>query len=158
MPPTIFFKNYIDKINFECYNVNTDNTDNTDNTERRGYMSKLSFSKRDVYLDIAERYEKYITLGVIKLNEKLPSVREAASELRVNPNTVQRAYSLLEEKGFIRSIPKKGAFVIFNNKQTNGCENFEILSSELFNLKAQGISKSKIISIVEEVYKNDSNQ
>ena len=149
MPPTIFFKNYIDKINFECYNVNTDNT------ERRGYMSKLSFSKRDVYIDIVERYEKYITLGVIKLNEKLPSVREAASELRVNPNTVQRAYSMLEDRGYIRLIPKKGAFVIFNNEQTNRCENFDILTSELLSLKAQGISKEKIISIVEEVYKND---
>lgn len=120
-------------------------------------MSKLSFSKRDVYIDIVERYEKYITLGVIKLNEKLPSVREAASELRVNPNTVQRAYSVLEDRGYIRLIPKKGAFVIFNNEQTNRCENFDILTSELLSLKAQGISKDKIISIVEEVYKNDQN-
>lgn len=118
-------------------------------------MSKLSFSKRDVYLDIADRYEKYITLGVIKLNEKLPSVREAAAELRVNPNTVQRAYSVLEEKGFIRSIPKKGAFVIFNYEQTDKKNNFSILNSELLNLKTQGISKSMIISIVEEAYKND---
>ena len=85
-----------------------------------------SFSlKREVYLEIAERYEKYITLGVIKTGEKLPSVRAAATELRVNPNTVQRAYTLLEEKGLIRSMPKKGAFVIFGKKNEEGDVFFE---------------------------------
>ena len=79
-------------------------------------MATSISAKREVYLEIAERYEKYITLGVIKPGEKLPSVRAAATELRVNPNTVQRAYTLLEEKGLIRSMPKKGAFVIFGKK------------------------------------------
>ena len=50
-------------------------------------MAKSFFTKRDVYLEIAERYEKYITLGVIKTGERLPSVRVAAGELGVNPNT-----------------------------------------------------------------------
>jgi GntR family transcriptional regulator len=118
-------------------------------------MAKYTFSKRDVYLDIAEKYEKYITLGIIKPGEKLPSVRAAAAELRVNPNTVQRAYSLLEEKSLIRSLPKKGAFVIFGDENKNGNETFEILTNELLHLKEQGISKDKIISVLEEVYKND---
>ena len=118
-------------------------------------MAKYTFAKRDVYLDIAEKYEKYIALGIIKPREKLPSVRAAAAELRVNPNTVQRAYSLLEEKGLIRSLPKKGAFVIFGDENKNDNQTFEILTNELFQLKEQGISKDKIISVLEEVYKND---
>ena len=69
-------------------------------------MAKVFSSKRDVYIEIADRYEKYITLGVIKSGEKLPSVRVTAGELGVTPNTVQRAYSLLEERGF------KGSFTI----------------------------------------------
>ena len=119
-------------------------------------MEKSFFSKRDVYLEIAERYEKYITLGVIKPGDKLPSVRTAAAELRVNPNTVQRAYALLEEKGLIRSMPKKGAFVIFG--EVSRGSTFEALTAELLNLKVQGVSKGKIISIVEEVYMNDCDQ
>lgn len=119
-------------------------------------MEKSFFSKRDVYLEIAERYEKYITLGVIKPGEKLPSVRTAAAELRVNPNTVQRAYALLEEKGLIRSMPKKGAFVIFGEVSRDST--FEALTAELLALKVQGVSKGKIISIVEEVYTNDHDQ
>lgn len=115
-------------------------------------------SKREVYLEIADRYEKYITLGVIKQGEKLPSVRTAATELRVNPNTVQRAYSLLEEKGFIRSMPKKGAFVIFGDKTKESDTTFESLTQELLRLKEQGVSKDKIISVIEEVYNNDLDQ
>lgn len=109
-------------------------------------------SKRDVYLEIAERYEKYITLGVIKPGERLPSVRTAASELRVNPNTVARAYSLLEERGFVRSMPKKGAYVIFGG----GCsESLEGLTAELLRLKDKGTGKEEILSVIEEVYGND---
>ena len=118
-----------------------------------------SFSaKREVYLEIAERYEKYITLGVIKPGEKLPSVRVAATELRVNPNTVQRAYTLLEEKGLIRSMPKKGAFVIFGGKPPEDSEDFKALTSVLLHLKEQGVAKDKIISVLEEVYQNDRDQ
>ena len=63
---------------------------------------RFNFSgKQDVYIEIAERYREYIELGVIKCGEKLPSVREAAEELGVNPNTIARAYNLLEEKGYI---------------------------------------------------------
>ena len=118
-------------------------------------MANLFSAKRDVYLEIAARYEKYITLGVIKTGEKLPSVRTAAAELRVNPNTVQRAYALLEERGFIRSMPKKGAFVIFGEQGNEGAEAFAALTAELLRLRESGVSKDKIISVIEEVYGDD---
>ena len=146
---------FIDKWGVVCYKYNTDNTDGTEHTERRGEMERLVFSKQDVYLEIAQRYEKYISLGVIKAGEKLPSVRTAASELRVNPNTVQRAYALLEEKGLIRSMPKKGAFVIYGGEKKADGETFGILTAELLRLKEQGIARDRIISAIEEVYGND---
>ena len=118
-------------------------------------MAKSFFSKRDVYIEIADRYEKYITLGVIKNGEKLPSVRTAAAELRVNPNTVQKAYSLLEEKGIVSSMPKKGAFVTYNNEKVEKNESYEALTLEILKLKERGISKEKLMTIVEEVYTND---
>lgn len=113
------------------------------------------YSKRDVYLEIAERYEKYISLGIIKPGEKLPSVRAAAAELRVNPNTVVRAYSLLEVKGLIRSMPKKGAFVTFDGKSETGKRSFPALTSELLRLKADGATKEEIILVLEEVFSDD---
>ena len=97
-------------------------------------MVKNFSQKRDVYIEIAERYENYMTLGVIKSGEKLPSVRSVATELRVNPNTVQKAYSLLEEKGLIRLMPKKGAFVIFGNEGKENKDDFDALTDyELFS-------------------------
>lgn len=117
-------------------------------------MDKIFSTKRDVYLDIVDRYEKFIRLGVIKSGEKLPSVRTAASELRVNPNTVQRAYSLLEERGFVRSVPKKGAFVIFASEGEPDTT-FKAITEELIRLKSIGISRDKILNVLEEVYRND---
>ncbi|MBQ7390944.1 MAG: GntR family transcriptional regulator [Clostridia bacterium] len=118
-------------------------------------MDKTILPKRDVYLEIADRYEKYITLGVLKPGEKLPSVRRAAGELRVNPNTVQRAYSLLEEKGLIRSMPKKGAFVTFGAEGEARALALDTFLAELVRLKDEGVSKDTLISAIEEVYKND---
>ena len=118
-------------------------------------MAKAFSTKRDVYLEIAARYEKYIILGVIKPGEKLPSVRVAAGDLGVNPNTVQRAYSLLEEKGLIRSMPKKGAYVIYENGHTRTGEPRGELMQALMKLKENGFSKNDILSVLEEVYQND---
>ena len=118
-------------------------------------MAKGAFSKRDVYIEIADRYQKYITLGVIKNGEKLPSVRTAATELRVNPNTVQKAYFLLEERGYVCSMPKKGAFVTYNSEGVEISESYDVLTSELLRLKERGVSRDKINSIIEEVFKDD---
>lgn len=118
-------------------------------------MASFLQGKRDVYLEIAERYEKFITHGVIKPGEKLPSVRTAATELRVNPNTVQRAYTLLEERGFIRSMPKKGAFVTFSGDCAKNNDALKGLTDELIRLKDMGVTKQDIISTLEEVYRYD---
>lgn len=118
-------------------------------------MAKAFSTKRDVYLEIADRYEKYITLGVIKAGEKLPSVRIAASELGVNPNTVQRAYSLLEERGFIRSMPKKGAFVIYGRDKDERDALEHEATCALVQLKDMGVTKDNLLLMIEEVYGND---
>lgn len=113
---------------------------------------RFNFSgKQDVYIEIAGRYREYILLGIIKNGEKLPSVREAAEELGVNPNTIARAYSLLEEEGFIRAVPKKGAFVIFGEKKEE-----EKLAADkksiVYALKNMGIDKETVLKWIEEVY------
>ena len=118
-------------------------------------MAKAFSVKHDVYLEIAKRYEKYITLGVIKSGERLPSVRSAAGELGVNPNTVQRAYSLLEERGFIRSMPKKGAYVIYNDEKTEVNLPLKELADTIISLRSSGITKTDVLAIIEEVYKDD---
>ena len=58
-------------------------------------MSIILNGKGMVFQQIVDYYKRYITLGIIKEDEKLPSCRNLASELGINPNTVERAYKIL---------------------------------------------------------------
>ena len=68
--------------------------------------------KKSIYEEITDTYERYIRLGVLREGERLPSVRALAVKLWINPNTVERAYTELEARGLIRTIPKKGVYVL----------------------------------------------
>ncbi len=113
----------------------------------------LKFSGRqDVYLEIAEKYKEYIELGIIKNGEKLPSVRTAAGELGVNPNTVAKAYAVLEEQGLLCSLPKKGAFVTYSDVEKQKEDERKKLVYALYDA---GVEKATLLDWIEEVYKND---
>lgn len=66
---------------------------------------------RPIYTQIAEGFRDQITGGVLLAGDKLPSVRELAVTLSINPNTIQRAYRELEAGGWIVTEPGKGCFV-----------------------------------------------
>ncbi len=150
MCPVDFFT--LDKMGNSVYD--TDGTVDTDNTEERGSgVSKYFSGKRDVYLEIAQRYAEFIRLGVLQEGDKLPSVRVAAGDLGVNPNTVQRAYTYLEEQGLIRMLPKKGAYVTGVTKENNAA-NSDILEV-ISRLKDSGVQKQAILQAVKEVYADD---
>ncbi len=64
-----------------------------------------------IYAQIFEGYRDQIASGILRPEEKLPSVRELATQLAINPNTIQRAYRQLEAEGWILTVPGKGCFV-----------------------------------------------
>ena len=66
---------------------------------------------RPIYTQIADGFRSQITTGILRPEEKLPSVRELAVQLSINPNTIQRAYRMLEAEGWIATVPGKGCFV-----------------------------------------------
>ncbi len=66
---------------------------------------------RPIYGQIIDGFREQIAAGVLTPGEKLPSVRDLAAELAINPNTIQRAYRQLELEGWIVSIQGKGSFV-----------------------------------------------
>ncbi|HZJ58600.1 MAG TPA: GntR family transcriptional regulator [Clostridia bacterium] len=68
-------------------------------------------SDRPIYAQIIEQMELKICSGVYPLGSKLPSVRDLAQEASVNPNTMQRALSRLEETGLLYSLRTSGRFV-----------------------------------------------
>ena len=66
---------------------------------------------RPIYIQIVDDLRQQIALGVLPPGEKLPSVRDLAAQLSINPNTIQRAYRQLEMEGWIATVPGKGCFV-----------------------------------------------
>ncbi|HEV2646549.1 MAG TPA: GntR family transcriptional regulator [Acidobacteriaceae bacterium] len=64
-----------------------------------------------IYLQIESQVKHAIAAGALKLDDALPSVRKLAAELRVNPNTVARAYQNLERDGILRTVPGGGCYV-----------------------------------------------
>ncbi len=75
-------------------------------------MFQLNYrDARPIYLQIVENYKLQIRSGILENGEKLPSVRELATQLAINPNTIARAYRELEMGGWIATVPGKGCFV-----------------------------------------------
>lgn len=63
-----------------------------------------------IYEQIKNGLKRLIVSGALKEGEKLPSVRSLATDLAINPNTIQKAYNELENEGYIYSVPGKGSF------------------------------------------------
>ena len=66
---------------------------------------------RPIYAQIIDSFKEQITAGILGTGDKLPSVRELAADLAINPNTIQRSYRSLEAEGWIVTVPGKGCFV-----------------------------------------------
>ena len=66
---------------------------------------------RPIYIQIMDNFRNQIRAGILQEGDKLPSVRELATQLAINPNTIQRAYRELEAEGWIASVSGKGSFV-----------------------------------------------
>lgn len=67
--------------------------------------------KRPIYEQMVEKLERLIVSGGLEQGSKMPSVRSLAVDLAVNPNTVQRAYTLLEQEGYLYTVSGRGSFV-----------------------------------------------
>ena len=67
--------------------------------------------RRPIYEQIVEKFQVLILKGVLEQGEQMPSVRKLAMDLAINPNTIQKAYSMLEQQGYIYPVKGRGNFV-----------------------------------------------
>lgn len=114
-----------------------------------------SRDKTPIYEQLFHQLQEQITLGALEPGTALPSVRSLSSELGINPNTIQRAYRMMEEAGLTVSIPGKGNFVTDDTaglKQEQRTRQFETVRRELTSLRQLGVSKSAAVQLVEDVY------
>ncbi len=74
-------------------------------------MIQLNYrDSKPIYEQIKDGLRRLVVTGALKKDEKLPSVRELATQLSINPNTIQKAYRELEQEGYIYTIAGRGSF------------------------------------------------
>lgn len=112
-----------------------------------------------IYEQLVSRITELISNGTLSENEKLPAVREVAKALGVNPNTVQKAYSMLEQSGLIYSIPAKGSYVSSAEKTEEIIKKkiLGTLSENISEALKTGISEEEIMLIIKNLKEEISN-
>ncbi|MHC4204843.1 MAG: GntR family transcriptional regulator [Planctomycetota bacterium] len=88
-------------------------------------------SNRAVYQQIIDQVKRDIALGRLIKDEKLPTVRQLAKQLAINPNTIAKAYRLLESEGIIVTKPGSGAFIANLDSSLSKAVRKRLLSDEL---------------------------
>ncbi len=116
--------------------------------------------KRPLYEQTKEKLRELIITGVLKPHDKIPSVRELASKLSINPNTIQKAYHELEQEGYIYSKAAKGNYVSpIEDRQVHGSQRrselLEILESTALELKLLGCTRQDLDGIIEKIYNKE---
>ncbi|OWZ84995.1 GntR family transcriptional regulator [Natranaerobius trueperi] len=109
---------------------------------------------RPLFEQIKEKIKFLIIRGVLKSHEKVPSVRDLAQTLTINPNTIQKAYKDLEAEGFIYSVRGKGSFVspLDDTNLKRKEELLEELKKTVLELKYLNVSKKELTDLLHEVY------
>lgn len=124
-------------------------------------MFSLNYSDhRPIYEQIKERFKQLIISGAMHTDAQLPSVRDLAQQMAINPNTIQRAYKELEAEGYIYSVRAKGSFVapIIGDVINERCERlFEELVKTVRALAYAGVAKEKVLEKAESVYSEGGN-
>lgn len=107
---------------------------------------------RPIYVQIMDALRQQIASGVLQQEEKLPSVRELAATLSINPNTIQRAYRQLEMEGWIATVPGKGCFVCGcpANDPQEELKCLDTLEETVQKLLAMGYTRQELIQKIEE--------
>lgn len=106
-----------------------------------------------VFIQIARRIKSEILSGKYEPDQQIPPVRQIAAEAAVNPNTVQKSLSLLEEEGLLYSKGTAGRFVTSDAEVLKNAREVmgrELVRELLTRSRAVGISKEELIKLIEE--------
>ena len=104
-----------------------------------------------IYQQIKDGIRRLIATGVIQEGEKLPSVRALASQLAINPNSIQRAYNELEAEEIILSIPGKGSFAAEKTDRNalRKAELLQKLKALLHELRSLGVTSEELQGVLQ---------
>ncbi len=112
-----------------------------------------------IYKQIVQQIEKGLMGGLLKPGDQLPTVREVALDLTVNPNTVARAYRELEYAGVIESIQGRGSFITADLPRPSGEDKEKIIKKEIEDLVREArqlnVSPEKLEKMLKKALENE---
>ena len=113
--------------------------------------------RRPIYEQIVEKLSELMIKGILEENTPLPSVRNMAAELSINPNTVQRAYNELDRLGFTYTVKGKGNFVAaLNDIRKQRFEQLMLKTSEDIEcLRDAGCTEKELTDMIHSIYTGD---
>ncbi len=123
-------------------------------------MIQLNYrDSKPIYEQIKDGLRRLVVSGAVKQDEKLPSVRELATNLSINPNTIQKAYRELEQEGYIYTIAGKGSFAaqradVASGRNEELMKEFDEIVKELLYLCED---KDILIKRIEELEKGGTD-
>ena len=116
-----------------------------------------SNTNKPIYEQIKDGFRKLIITNSLSANEKLPSVRELASGLAINPNTIQKAYGELERQGVIYSLAGRGNFISPDIARLADTHREELLAAIAGDIRAAveyGVPRAAVSETVEKAMKH----
>ena len=120
----------------------------------RQIMINLDYQSRvPIYEQIVNNIEKYVALGILEARTQIPSIREMASNLGINPNTVKKSYDILESNGVITTISTKGTFIADDTKKATNDKiekEINIIRDKINELTKMGIGYDEIIERIKK--------
>ena len=120
---------------------------------------KLDYTDhRPIYEQIKDQTRELILNKALEEHQQLPSVRELASQLTINPNTIQRAYKELERESYIYSMKAKGHFVapLRDDVQlARKNESIKLLENAVKELIYLGTDEKEVVDLIKNIYKGD---
>ena len=113
---------------------------------------------RPIYEQVKEGLRQLVISGAIRPGDKLPSVRSMAAQLAINPNTIQKAFRLLEDEGLISSRTGSKSCVCLSDQQSQAMQqqlpNTQTLEY-IEKMRAMGLTRSQTIALIETLWKED---
>ena len=113
-------------------------------------------SKQPLYEQLVEQLRRQLFLGAAQAGQALPAVRQLATELGINPNTIQKAYRRMEAEGMIVSVPGKGSFIsddLADMLKKQRDDQIQKTREQILTCREMGLDKETIKRLTDEVYK-----
>ena len=123
-------------------------------------MIQLNYrDSKPIYEQIKDGLRRLVVSGAVKKDEKLPSVRELATSLSINPNTIQKAYRRLESDGYTYSVPGRGSFVcnVEGVRNMKKKEMIQRIAALIIEAKQLGITDKEIADAINGNLKGGSS-